>query len=265
MSSGDWGIAFKEDRSIIVTHPFAQSTSDLFAGQSSFSFICLDGKNPIKKGETERGAYIGVAVLSSGQFVLANQSACKLHLFDNEGLQLTTYGEEGTGQVQFKYPYDVTVDAQDNIYVADAGNHRVQILTSKGEFIHAFGEEGTGPGKFLFPTSVRLTAFGEIIVLDQNSGTIQIFDDKGNFLKILGENKQPEDDWFQCSFSFEVDFHGNLLVVEAHKDKEAIVVINQEGNILRRIGEGYLAGAFALVINLEGDLFVTAQGIKIFG
>jgi hypothetical protein len=46
----------------------------------------------------------------------------------------------------------------DNIYVVDAGNHRIQKFTNNGEFIATWGTRGTNEGQFICPVTSLLTA-----------------------------------------------------------------------------------------------------------
>jgi hypothetical protein len=40
---------------------------------------------------------------------------------------LTKWGTPGSGDGQFAYPNSVAVDGSGNVYVADGGNHNIQI------------------------------------------------------------------------------------------------------------------------------------------
>ena len=40
------------------------------------------------------------------------------------------------------------------MYVADAGNDRIQKLTTGGQFLQTFGQRGSGQGQFNVPISV---------------------------------------------------------------------------------------------------------------
>ena len=45
----------------------------------------------------------------------------------------------------------IAVDSEDNVYVADTSNHRIQKFDSNGNFITKWGSEGTGNGEFKKP------------------------------------------------------------------------------------------------------------------
>ena len=64
-------------------------------------------------------------------------------LSDNVQL-ISTWGSVGTGDGQFRTPIGVAVDRSANVYVADYGNHRVQMFSSDGEFLMTWGSFGGG-------------------------------------------------------------------------------------------------------------------------
>jgi hypothetical protein len=54
---------------------------------------------------------------------------------DRDGNWLKSWGEPGSKPGQFDTPHSIAVDAQNNIYVADRGNHRIQVFDSEGKFL----------------------------------------------------------------------------------------------------------------------------------
>ena len=51
------------------------------------------------------------------------------------GEWLGSWGTPGDGPGQFSTPHSIATDAQDNIYVADRGNRRIQVFDTAGKFI----------------------------------------------------------------------------------------------------------------------------------
>jgi sugar lactone lactonase YvrE len=54
---------------------------------------------------------------------------------DKDGNWLTSWGERGKEPGQFNTPHSIAVDANDNVYVADRGNHRIQVFDKDGKFL----------------------------------------------------------------------------------------------------------------------------------
>ncbi len=64
-------------------------------------------------------------------------------------------GADGSDPSQAFYrPRDVDADAEGNIYVLDAGNHRVQVYDAQGGFLRSLGREGQGPAEFQRPRNL---------------------------------------------------------------------------------------------------------------
>src|SRR5579862_1140591 len=53
---------------------------------------------------------------------------------DKNGNWLKSWGEPGDQPGQFNTPHSIAVDAQNNIYVADRGNRRIQVFDGEGKF-----------------------------------------------------------------------------------------------------------------------------------
>src|SRR5262249_3898078 len=63
--------------------------------------------------------------------------------FDKDGRFIRQWGSTGSENGQFNGVKAVTVDPQDNIYVADIGNKRIKVLDADGNFKSQFGNVGT--------------------------------------------------------------------------------------------------------------------------
>lgn len=58
--------------------------------------------------------------------------------FDKNGNWVKEWGTPGTGQSQFRTPHAIVIDRNDNIYVGDRGNRRVQVFDTSGKFLRMF-------------------------------------------------------------------------------------------------------------------------------
>jgi len=63
--------------------------------------------------------------------------------FDKDGRFIRQWGSTGSDNGQFMGVKSLAVDAQGNVYVADAGNKRIQVFDGDGNFKSQFGNIGT--------------------------------------------------------------------------------------------------------------------------
>jgi DNA-binding beta-propeller fold protein YncE len=72
---------------------------------------------------------------------------------------------------KFFKPQSLATDDEQNIYVTDSGNAKVQKFTSDGKFLLSWGTNGEEDGQFLFPTGI--TTFENFVyVLDEKQSTV---------------------------------------------------------------------------------------------
>jgi DNA-binding beta-propeller fold protein YncE len=92
------------------------------------------------------------------------------------------FGRRGSDPGFLRHPAGLAVGKDDLLYVADAGNHRVQTFAMNGMPKGSFGLCGRGPGEFLFPSAVAVAPGGDVYVADAG-GRLQQFSAEGRFLK----------------------------------------------------------------------------------
>ena len=63
--------------------------------------------------------------------------------FDKDGRFINHWGSTGKGPGQFSGIKAIAIDAQGNVYAADAGNKRIQVFDAEGTFKTEFGNVGT--------------------------------------------------------------------------------------------------------------------------
>ena len=57
---------------------------------------------------------------------------------DKDGNWLKSWGDRGKEPGQFNTPHSIAADANGNVYVADRGNHRIQVFDGDGKFLKQF-------------------------------------------------------------------------------------------------------------------------------
>jgi len=116
----------------------------------------------------------GMAIDDSGHVYVAEYGG-HIDVFTTDGTHLSTWGSPGSGPGHLNSPYDVALDAQGRVYVADAYNHRIEVFSRGGVYLTDWGGYGSGPGQFNQPRGVAVDASGRVYVADTWNDRIQVF------------------------------------------------------------------------------------------
>ncbi|KAL1506022.1 hypothetical protein ABEB36_005459 [Hypothenemus hampei] len=183
------------------------------------------------------------------------------------------FGQLGPSKGQFNSPHGFCLGVEEDIIVADTNNHRIQIFEKTGSFKFQFGIPGKDEGQLWYPRKVAvMRSSGKYVVCDRGNerSRMQIFTKNGHFMKkiairyidivaglavtaageivavdsvsptvfIIHENGDLLR-WFDCSDYMrepsDIAIHGKEFYVCDFKGHN-VVVFNEEGQFLRRIG-----------------------------
>ena len=86
----------------------------------------------------------------------------------------------------FLSPQHLALDSENNVYVTDLGNARVQKFDPNGNFLTEWGSKGTEPGQFGHPSGIAISD-EFVFVVDNRNHNIQKFDLDGNHIITWGE------------------------------------------------------------------------------
>ena len=92
------------------------------------------------------------------------------------------WGGEGGDLGQFRNPTGIAISPSGLVYVADTGNHRIQIFNVAGRYLGSFGAKGSSEGQFKAPGGVALDSSGLLYVTDTGNRRVQVFDADTLFL-----------------------------------------------------------------------------------
>lgn len=153
------------------------------------------------------------------------------------------------GEASLSMPLNIAIDADGNVYIADAGRNQVIIFDKSGNYIAALGKSGE-----MKPRDVAVDK-NKIYVADFQTKSVRIFDRAThNFLsEIPGE--QDRTNRLHCLFAptnLALDSNGNIFVSDTGGFR--VQVYDADGNFLRTIGEmGDSLGQFARIKGIALD------------
>ena len=76
------------------------------------------------------------------------------------GKFISKFGSAGSGDGEFNLPWGISLDKNDNIYIADWRNDRIQVFNADGQWQQSFGSSGDGIGEFSRPSGVGVDLCG---------------------------------------------------------------------------------------------------------
>lgn len=102
----------------------------------------------------------------------------RIQKFTSDGQFLLQWGGRGREPGQFLRPQSLAVDEHDQIWVADACNHRVQVFDARGDevrLVRVWGEAGSAPGQLSYPYGLQLDGLGHVYVCEFGNHRVQKF------------------------------------------------------------------------------------------
>jgi len=117
-----------------------------------------------------RALLLSPAVLAAPQQAATPTSLPAVNLRD---------AKRGSEPGQFLDPRGVAVAPDGTVFVADTGNHRVQVFRPDGGLAALFGERGATPGTFDEPSSIALDGDGNLHIVDTWNHRVQKLDRSG--------------------------------------------------------------------------------------
>jgi len=199
-----------------------------------------------------------ISIDSNGNIYACNWRKNKIQIFDSQGKFTSSFGSQGKGNGQFKYPTGITINSKGNIIVSDGNNNRIQIFDSKGNFISKFGSEGKKNGQFDCLHGVCVDKNDNIYVCDSLNHRIQIFDSQGNFLSKFGSEGNGNGQ-FNFPIGITINSKGNIIVSDGSNNR--IQIFDSKGNFLSKLGfygngNGQFMNPHGICIDLNDNILV---------
>jgi len=147
----------------------------------------------------------------------------KVYVSDRDNHRISVFQTDGKfhrtiGSGQLGTPYDVTVNGNNQLLVADYADHCIYTLTLDGDCVGKFGTHGTGRGQLDHPFGVAVDLYGFILVTDACNHRVSIFDQDGNYIHCFG-SKGSAIDQFLFPYGIAVSANGNIYVTDVNNKR----------------------------------------------
>ena len=145
----------------------------------------------------------------------------RIQKFTPDGKFVLQWGGHGSQPGQFIQPRTLAIDDQDQIWVADACNHRIQVFdatTAPVRQIRVWGKQGKEPGQLYYPYGLELDSAGHVYICEFGNSRVQKFSVEGEYLshwgrpgRRIGELSQP--------WEVALDSNGSLHILDSYNHR----------------------------------------------
>lgn len=115
-----------------------------------------------------------------------NENEDRIRKLNPQGEHITSFGNHGSGPGEMSRPRGLSI-YNNELYVADSCNHRIQVFSLDGKYLRSIGSQGTEPGQLQYPYDVMVRSDGSLFVAEWGSHRIQKFDQAGKSLGLWGK------------------------------------------------------------------------------
>jgi serine/threonine protein kinase, bacterial len=232
----------------------------------------------------------GVTVDPSGNIYVTDLGGNTIRKVTSTGVVTTVAGDGGSGSANgaaatatFRSPTGVAIDKSGNLYIADAANNMIRMITPGGivSTLAGSGPQGSADGtgaaaSFYYPYGIAIDASGNLYVADARNNKIRKITSAGVVSTFAGSGGLGSADGTGTAASFNypagiaIDSAGNLYVAdvdnsEIRKITPAGVVTTVAGSTTAGDTDGTGSAAafsypYGVTVDKSGNIYVTEQG-----
>ena len=92
---------------------------------------------------------------------------------------ISKFGSSGKGDEQFSNPRGICIDPEGNVFIADSGNHRIQVFRDNDSFAYSFPCQSN-------PWGLAFDLQGHLHVAASGSSCINVYTPEGNAITSYG-------------------------------------------------------------------------------
>ena len=147
----------------------------------------------------------GITIYTNKVFV-AEDNNQRISVFHTNGQFSHIIGKGQLGQ-----PYDVTVNTNNQLLVADYSHHCIYTFTLDGNYVSEFATRGSERGQLKRPFNLTTDLYGFILVTDTCNHRVSIFNKDGKFIHCFGSSGS-DDGKFNRPHGIAISPNGNIYV-----------------------------------------------------
>ncbi len=171
---------------------------------------------------------------------------------------ITEFSSYGEAEGQFVWPTSITLDSQENIFVADEWLNRISVFTKDGDFLRSWGKTGSGDGELDRPAGIAIGSDSTMYITDSRNNRVQKFTLDGDFLGKFGAPGSGPGQ-LNMPWGIGLDKEGSVYVADWRNDR--IQQFTADGQWQASFGQsGSGVGQFnrpnSVCVDDDGDIYV---------
>jgi sugar lactone lactonase YvrE len=225
-----------------------------------------------------------ITITSAGILYVSDAGNHRIRRITSTGIVSTFAGstsgfQDGIGtNAQFDSPQGLVVDSLGNVFVADANNHRIRIITSSGQVSTFAGDGNSGTtdnsgtsARFNTPTGLAIDSAGILYVTDKNNHRIRKVTTQGSVSTLAGStvgftNNTGTAAQFSSPVGIAVDSTGTVYVADTGNHR--IRTVSSTGAVTTFVGlstsgstngtpdQAQFSSPYSITVGTTGVLYV---------
>jgi DNA-binding beta-propeller fold protein YncE len=169
-------------------------------------------------GPGEFGLVTDVVQDSAGNYYVSEYGTFdRIQKFSPNGEFLLQWGGHGSERGQFRRPQNMAIDVRDQIWVADACNHRIQVFDTSGNLVKILGSQGRASGELTYPYDLVLDG-GFIYICEMGNNRVQKLTLEWEPVATWGRSGRGPGELYN-PWALVRDSEGRLLVIDSNNHR----------------------------------------------
>ena len=148
-----------------------------------------------------------------------------------------------------------------NLYVCDQQNRRIQVLSTDLTFKNLFGTYGSANGQFQNPTCAAFDDANNLYVTEYSGHWVQMLTAEGRFLRTFTNKVNGEK--MKSPYAIAIDISNTMYVSE--KGPHSVSVFTSQGDYITSFGsrganQGQFSSIYGLSVDQSDSIIVSEYG-----